>query len=87
MRTNTPVPGQSEYHPAAGEDFDIRTLSQAQLMQLGMADLAYVKPVWMNGATAFAIYAADGSPMAMAADCDLAVAAIVQHEMRPALVH
>ena len=56
-------------------------------MQLGMADLAYVKPVWMNGTTAFAIYAADGSPMAMAADCELAIAAIVQHEMCPALVH
>jgi hypothetical protein len=66
---------------------DIRNLTQAQLMQLGMADLAYVKPVWMNGTTAFAIYAADGSPMAMAADCDMAIAAIVQHEMCPALVH
>ena len=69
------------------ESFDIRNLTQAQLAQLGMADLAYVKPVWMNGATAFAIHAADGSPMAMAADCDLAIAAIVQHEMCPALVH
>ena len=56
-------------------------------MQLGMADLAYVKPVWMNGQTAYAIHAADGSPMALAADCDLAIAAIVQHEMSPALVH
>jgi hypothetical protein len=69
------------------EKFDLRNLTQAQLMQLGMADVAYVKPVWMNGATAFAIYAADGSPMAMAADCDMAIAAIVQHEMCPALVH
>jgi len=69
------------------EALDIRNLTQAQLAQLGMADLAYVKPVWMNGTTAFAIYAADGSPMAMAADCDLAIAAIVQHEMCPALVH
>ena len=66
---------------------DIRKVTQAQLMQLGMAQLAYVKPVWMDGATAFAIHAADGSPMAVAADCDLAVAAIVQHEMVPALVH
>ena len=66
---------------------DIRKLTQAQLMQLGMAQLAYVKPVWMEGTTAFAIYAADGSPMAIAADCDLAVQAIVQHEMVPALVH
>ena len=66
---------------------DIRNLTTAQLMQLGMADLAYVKPIMHNGQAAFAIHAADGSPMAMAADCDLAVAAIVQHEMQPALVH
>ena len=66
---------------------DIRHLTEDQLMQLGMADLAYVKPVVLNGQTAFAIHAADGSPMAMAADCDLAFAAIVQHEMMPALVH
>ena len=29
--------------------FDIRKLTPEQLMQLGMADLAYVKPVWLNG--------------------------------------
>ena len=69
------------------QEIDIRKLTQAQLMQLGMSQLAYVKPVWMDGETAFAIFAADGSPMALAADCDLAVAAIVQHEMVPALVH
>ncbi|MBC7801632.1 MAG: DUF1150 family protein [Gemmatimonadaceae bacterium] len=66
---------------------DIRKLTQAQLMQLGVSQLAYVKPVWMDGTTAFAIFAADGSPMAVAADCDMAVAAIVQHEMVPAMVH
>jgi hypothetical protein len=69
------------------EPFDIRKLSEAQLAQLGMADLAYVKPVWTNGERAFAIHAADGSPMAMAPDCEIAIAAIVQHEMCPALVH
>ena len=68
-------------------EIDIRHLTPEQLMQLGMADLAYVKPVLLDGRMAFAIHAADGSPMAMAADCDLAVAAIVQHEMQPALVH
>ena len=72
---------------APQEQLNIRTLSQTQLMELGMAQLAYVKPVWLDGATAFAIFAADGSPMAVAADCDLAVAAIVEHEMVPALVH
>ena len=69
------------------EVFDLRNLTPDQLMQLGMADLAYVKPVMLDGQAAFAIHAADGSPMAMAADRSLALAAIVQHEMVPALVH
>jgi hypothetical protein len=68
-------------------EIDIRKLTPDQLMRLGMADLAYVKRVEVDGKTAFAIHAADGSPMALAADRDLAVAAIVQHEMQPALVH
>lgn len=68
-------------------DFDIRKMTTEQLMQLGMADLAYVKPVVYDGQEAFAIHAADGSPMAMAADRAMAMAAIVQHEMVPALVH
>ena len=52
-----------------------------------MQQIAYVKPVMVNGTTAFAIHAADGTPMAIAAGLDVAVAAIVQHEMVPAQVH
>lgn len=66
---------------------DIRKLSDEQFAQLGMAKLAYVKPVIVNGTAGFAIHAADGTPMAVAGDRDVAVAAIVQHEMVPALVH
>ncbi len=66
---------------------DIRNLTPEQLGELGMPDVAYIKPVFLNGAAAFAIHAADGSPMAMATDCELAIAAIVQHEMLPAMVH
>ena len=66
---------------------DIRHLSTEQLAQLGMQQIAYVKPVMVNGTSAFAIHAADGTPMAIAAGLDEAVAAIVQHEMVPAQVH
>jgi hypothetical protein len=52
-----------------------------------VAQIAYVKPVMMNGATAYAIHAADGTQMAIAGDQDLAVAAIHQHEMLATLVH
>ena len=45
---------------------DIRALTPAELLQLGMAELAYVKPVELDDGMAFAIHAADGSPMAVA---------------------
>lgn len=86
MDINTPEFVQDDT-VAAEDGIDIRHLTQAQLMQLGMSQVAYVKPVWMDGQTAFAIFAADGSPMAVAADSELAFAAIVQHEMVPAMVH
>jgi len=66
---------------------DVRNLSPADLGQLGMQQLAYVKPVIVNGTHAFAIHAADGTPMAVAQDFGVAIAAIVQHEMVPAQVH
>ena len=77
----------SEAGASAERGIDIRHLTQAELQQLGVSELAYVKQVEMDGDIAFAIHAADGSPMAVAADQDLAVAAILQHEMAPALVH
>jgi hypothetical protein len=66
---------------------DVRKLSPEQFAQLGMTHVAYVKPVIVNGASGFAIHAADGTPMALADNRDVAIAAIVQHEMMPALVH
>ena len=66
---------------------DIHDISPQQLAMLGVQQIAYVKPVVLNGTTAYAIHAADGSPMAVAAERDAALAAIVQHEMVPALVH
>ncbi len=82
MQTNTDTEAAADTGAV-----DIRNLTTEQLARLGVPNLAYVKGVMMNGTPAFAIHAADGSPMAIAADRDLAIAAIVQHEMLPALVH
>ncbi len=68
-------------------DFDIRSLSPEQLGKLGVAQVAYVKPVVVNGTAGFAIHAADGTPMALAGDRAVAVAAINQHEMHAVSVH
>ena len=66
---------------------DIRHLSERQLAALGVAQIAYVRPILVDGARAFAIHAADGTPMAMTGDLEMALAAVVHHEMVPALVH
>ena len=67
--------------------FDVYQITEAQLGALGVSHIAYVKPVLFNGTTGFAIHAADGTPMAVAADRDTAMAAIMQHEMVPLSVH
>ena len=69
------------------ERVDIRHLSPEQLARLGVSQIAYVKPITMNGTVAYAIHAADGTPMAVTGDRDLAIAAVHQHEMLASLVH
>jgi hypothetical protein len=88
MNINAPG-GESPSVPANAEQtiVDIRHLTTTQLQQLGVSQLAYVKPVEMNGTAAYAIHGADGTPMAVAGDLEVALAAIRQHEMVPALVH
>ena len=78
---------QPDDQAASAVIMDIRHISAAQLAQLGMQQVAYVKQVEVNGDQGFAIHAADGTPMAVAGDREVAIAAILQHEMVPAQVH
>jgi hypothetical protein len=73
--------------PVPGTVFDIHHISAAELANLGMEEIAFVKPVMTDKGPAFAIHAADGTPMAIASDSMLAQAAIIQHDMQPSLVH
>jgi hypothetical protein len=72
---------------SAVEQVDIRHISIEQLARLGVSQIAYVKPILMNGAPAYAIHAADGTPMAVAGNRDMAIAAVHEHEMMATLVH
>lgn len=85
MDVNSIQPAEGQTAVAA--IVDIRHISTEQLAQLGLQQIAYVKPVVVNGTAAFAIHAADGTPMAIAGDRDVAIAAIQQHEMVATQVH
>jgi hypothetical protein len=65
----------------------IGLLSESELGALGVADLAYVKPVTADGRATYAIHAADGTEMAVVADRELAFALVRQHDLEPVSVH
>ncbi len=54
---------------------------------LGLAQLAYVKPVTAEGRTAYSIHAADGTEIMVMADRDTAYAAVRRHDLEPLSVH
>jgi hypothetical protein len=89
MNVNTPVETDDEMGdvPAETVMIDVRNMTPVQFAQLGVKQVAYVKPVVLNGAKGFAIHAADGTPMAVAPELTTAIGAIRQHDMFPALVH
>ena len=66
---------------------DVRQMTASQFAQLGTPLIAYVKPVVVDGGSAFAIHGADGTPMGLAPGLDVAVAAVLQHEMLAVRVH
>jgi hypothetical protein len=65
----------------------IRQMSSRELALFGMQDLAYVKPVLVDGVTAFAVHAADGTQITVLPDRDIAVATVRQHDLEPLSVH
>ncbi|MDP6350995.1 MAG: DUF1150 family protein [Alphaproteobacteria bacterium] len=65
----------------------LREMSPKAFAALGTPYLAYVKAVTVDGEAGFAVHSADGSPMAVLNDREVAFAAVRQHDMEPLSVH
>jgi len=65
----------------------LRQLSPQDFASFGVSHLAYLRPVLVNGHDAFAIHAADGTPLTVVADRSIAMATVRQHDMEPLSVH
>jgi len=65
----------------------IRQMSSRELALFGMQDLAYVKPVVVDGASAFAVHAADGTQVTALPNREVALATVRQHDLEPLSVH
>ena len=62
-------------------------LTDQDLTMLGIEQLAYIKPITVEGDSLFAVHAADGTEIAVIADRDVAFATVRQHSMEPVNVH
>jgi len=63
-------------------------MSPGDFAALGLHGLAYVRPFrTREGVDVYAIYAADGTQLALAATQELAIATIRQNDLEPASVH
>jgi hypothetical protein len=65
----------------------IRHMSSRELALFGMQDLAYVKQVLVDGVSAFAVHAADGTQITVLPDREIALATLRQHDLEPLSVH
>jgi hypothetical protein len=65
----------------------IARLAAQDFKTLGLEQLAYVKPVMMDGKATYVVYAADGTEIAVMANREIACAAVRQHDLEPLSVH
>lgn len=65
----------------------LRHISLQEFALLGMQDMAYVKRVVVNDEPAFAVFAADGTQVALLPTREVAFATLRQHDLEPVSVH
>jgi hypothetical protein len=63
------------------------TISPQDLMVLGLNQIAYIRPVVENGQHLFAVHAADGTRLGILPTRDMAVGALLQHDLEPVALH
>lgn len=62
-------------------------LTEQEWAQFGLNDIAYIKPVQVQGKDGFGAFAADGSPMFVAESREVAEAALIQQGIEPVSAH
>jgi len=65
----------------------LRRISRADLAALGLHGVAYIKPVVIDEAKAYAVFAADGTQIGALPTPDAALAAMRENGLEPVSVH
>lgn len=69
------------------QEADLKALSQHDFLNFGMRQVAYIRPVRVEDKTAYAIHAADGTPLSVVESRDSAIVVVLHNDMQPVTVH
>lgn len=61
--------------------------SAESLAHLGLDTMAYIRPILVDGQHVYIIHAADGTPLTLVRDRDVAFLTVRQNEMQPLSLH
>ncbi|WP_448202793.1 DUF1150 family protein [Azospirillum sp. sgz302134] len=81
------TPGSSKITTLNDAAAVLRLLSPQDFAAFGVDHVAYVRPVEVDGNPAFSVHAADGTPLTVLAERDVAFATVRQNDMEPLSVH
>lgn len=65
----------------------LKTISKQDFLDFGLHQVAYIRPVRVQSRKAYAIHAADGTPLSVTETLDTAVMTVRQNDLEAATVH
>ena len=65
----------------------LKALSIQDFLAFGVNQIAYIKPVIIDGSQAWSIHAADGRPLSVMETADEAVAISWHNDLKPVMLH
>jgi hypothetical protein len=71
----------------ADSSFEPPHMSVQDFIDWGLSEVAYVKPVDMDGRTVYAVFAANGQQLGLMENRTTALAALFQNDLEPISLH
>ncbi len=62
-------------------------LTPQDFLSFGMHDIAYIRPVVIEGKKAYAVHAANGIPLSVMEDMDRALGAVADNDLHATALH
>jgi hypothetical protein len=65
----------------------LKSLNRQDFLNFGLQQVAYIRPVSIQNRKAYAIHAADGTPLSVMDTFDTALVAVRHNDLEPVTVH